>query len=544
MAHPRHRLFTGVDRYTAAFRGGRMARSPHALGGQEWTPARLRTWLSALNAEEAIVVLANREPFRHDHTADGRIVFQHSTGGLVTALEPLIEACSGVWVAHGVGTADQVVVDERDRILVPPASPRYRLRRVWLDACEEGGYYYGFANEGLWPLCHRAHVRPTFRPSDFSMYEAVNRRFARAVCEEVETDCPLVLVQDYHFALAPQLIRQRLPFATIITFWHIPWPAPKEFARCPWSRELLQGLLGSSIIGLQTSEDCRNFIDNAARLLDANVSRSRARIVHSGRHTLVRAYPVSIEWPNRWVGQSPPIETCRADVRRRLGLSADVLLGLGIDRLDYTKGIPEKFLAVERLLESHPELCGQFVFVQIAEPSRECLSAYRDLRSRIVAIADGINARFGDQSYRPIVLLEGHHEPPEVYRFLRAADVCYVGSLHDGMNLVAKEFVAAREDERGALILSQFTGAARELTSAVIIDPYAIGDAARALFRALFMSDEEQASRMRAMRSVVAASNTYKWAGAILADAMRVRALPSGSNSEIRVRWPDDAVHT
>ena len=507
-----------------------------------WSAERLRTWLATVYCGETIVVLANREPFRHDRAPDGGIIVRRSASGLVTALEPLMDACSGVWVAHGAGTADRAVVDRRHGLDVPPANPRYRLRRVWLDDHEERGYYYGFANEGLWPLCHRAHVQPVFRSDDFNMYQAVNARFADAVCDEVETDSPLVLVQDYHFALAPQMVRERLPLSTIIAFWHIPWPNPRDYAICPWGRQLLEGLLGSSIVGFQTPDDCRNFIDAVDCSLDAHINRTRNVITHAGRRTMVRAYPVSVEWPSRWACQSPRIETCRAAVRRQLHLSPDVRLGLGVDRLDYTKGINEKFLAVEQLLEKHSEFRGRFVFVQIAEPSRDCLPPYRELRSRLLETTHRINRRFGTNGYRPIVLLEAHHEPAEVYRFLRAADLCYVGSLHDGMNLVAKEFVSARDDDRGVLILSEFAGAVRELTGALIVNPYAIDDSARALAEALRMADTEQSERMRAMRSIVAEFSAYRWAGEMLVDAARLRTDPTHLYEAHQSHWHPDVL--
>lgn len=461
---------------------------------------------------------------------------RQSAGGLVTALGPLIQASSGVWVAHGAGTADRLVVDGRDGIDVPPATPSYRLRRVWLDADEERGYYYGFANEGLWPLCHRAHVQPMFRSRDYDMYRAVNARFAQAVCEEATTASPVVLVQDYHLALAPLIIRERCPLGSIIAFWHIPWPSAREFAICPWSRQLLSGLLGSTIVGFQTPEDCRNFIDTVEWSLDAEIDRTRSVITYHGRQTTIRAYPVSIEWPSRYACDSPPVEHCRATIRRELGLAPDALLGVGVDRLDYTKGLCEKFLAVEQLLETHPEFQERFVFVQIAEPSRECLPAYRELRSRVREVTDRINARFGADGYRPIVLLESRHEPADVYRYLRAADLCYVGSLHDGMNLVAKEFVSARDDGHGVLILSEFAGAACELTDALIVNPYSTDAAARALADALRMPDSEQAARMRAMRAVVAQYNAYRWAGEMLADAARLRWHQTRPQADRRTR--------
>jgi trehalose 6-phosphate synthase len=485
--------------------------------GPAWTAERLRSWVANRYGGESMVVLANREPFRHDRTPDGDIVVNRTAGGLVTALEPLIHACSGVWVAHGAGTADRAVVDERDGIDVSLSHARYRLRRVWLDAAEERGYYYGFANEGLWPLCHRTPVRAIFRAGDFKEYSEVNARFAAAVCDEVETESPVVLVQDYHFALAPQLIRRRLPLSTIISFWHIPWPRPSRFDACPMGRQLLIGLLGSSVVGFQTPDDCRNFVDTVGSSIDAGIDHRRGLITYRGRDIKVRAHPVSVDWPSRVAAQSPSVEACRAAIREELGLAPDVRLGVGVDRLDYTKGIIEKLMAVERMLERHPEHIGRFVFVQIAEPSRPCLPAYRALRSALWATADRINARFSGGTC-PIRLLEAHHDPAEVYRFLRAADLCYVGSLHDGMNLVAKEFVAARDDERGVLILSRFAGAARELPEALLVNPLDVEQSAGALADALSMNDEQQADRMRGLRDVVAEFNSYRWAAEMLAD--------------------------
>jgi trehalose-6-phosphate synthase len=473
--------------------------------------------MAATFSGRSLVVLANREPVRHDRTPDGRIVATRSSGGLVTALEPLVQACAGAWVAHGAGSADADVVDASDGIAIPPERPVYRLRRVWLDSREERGYYRGFANECLWPLCHRTHVAPIFRREDFQTYCDVNARFANAVCEEADDEAPVVLVQDYHFALAPGLIRERLPLATIVAFWHIPFPAAPVLAMCPWARPIVEGLLGSTIIGLQTSEDRRNFVDAARQILDAREVGDR--VLYGGGSTRVGAYPISVEWPNPAATRVPPAPECRARVCRRLGLPADALIGVGIDRLDYTKGIVEKFLAVQRLLERHPELTGRFVLVQVAEPSRESLPAYRREQAAIVAAANHVNARFGREQYLPIVLLAARHEPDDVQELYRAADLCYVGSLHDGMNLVAKEFVAARTDGRGVLVLSELAGAARELDAALIVNPYAVEACADALFSALTMPHAEQVGRMRALQAVVSRSNIYAWAAGLLSDA-------------------------
>jgi trehalose 6-phosphate synthase len=502
-----------------------------------WSAESLRTWVSAFYGSESIVVLSNREPFRHSRTEDGHITVTRSASGVVTALEPLIQACCGTWVAHGSGTADRTVVDRRDGLYVPPGKSTYRLRRVWLNEAEECGYYDGFANEGLWPLCHRTEVSPVFRLEDFRAYREINGRFAEAVCQEADSETPVVLVQDYHFAVVPRILRERLPRSTIVAFWHIPWPAPQAYGACPWGRQLLEGLLGSTILGFQTPDDCANFLDTVETFLEARVDRARSTVAYRDHLTAIRAYPVSVEWPNRCARESPPIRACRTGVCQDLQLPSDIRLAVGVDRLDYTKGITEKLLAVEQLLASRGDLREHFVFVQVAEPSRERLPAYQDLRSRVRETAERINCRFATGAYRPIVLLERHHEPLEVYRLLRAADLCYVGSLHDGMNLVAKEFVTSRDDERGVLMLSRFAGAARELASALIVDPYAIHQTADTLADGLAMPEHEQAARMRAMRSVVAQSSAYGWAGNMLFDAREMRTEGAREHAAISEHW-------
>jgi trehalose 6-phosphate synthase len=497
--------------------------SERAATAAPWSPQRLHHVLRESLHGDSVVLLANREPYLHEHGPDGAVRVVHPASGLVTALEPVMRACSGTWIAHGSGSADRETVDRHDRVAVPPGEESYAIRRVWLSKEEERGYYYGFSNEGLWPLCHNSHTRPEFRAADWVHYQRINRRFAEAVCEEVRGPDPVVLVQDYHFALAPRMIREHLPRATIITFWHIPWPNAERFGICPWERELLDGLLGSSVVGFHTQQHCNNFVESVDRYLESRIDRERQSVVVGGRECLVRSYPISIDWPNRWADAAPPVAECRATVLAELGVGPDVLLGVGVDRLDYTKGIEERLLAVERTLERFPHLRGRFVFAQLAAPSRTLIENYRLLNERVEALASRINARFAEGTYRPIVLLRAHHEPPTIFRYLRAADLCYVSSLHDGMNLVAKEFVAAREDERGVLVLSRFTGAARELTGALVVNPYDLEEASAALATALAMPPAEQAERLRAMRRLVAEFNVYRWAGRMLVDAARIR---------------------
>jgi trehalose 6-phosphate synthase len=491
--------------------------------GLSWTPRRLKHTLTQHLHGERIIVLANREPYIHDKGADGSVRVLHPASGLVTAMEPVMRACGGVWVAHGAGSADRETADAKGRIRVPPGEESYVLRRVWLTPEQEKGYYYGFANEGLWPLCHIAHTRPVFRRDDWEHYQTVNQLFADAVCDEADSDEPVILVQDYHFALAPLMIRKRLPRATIITFWHIPWPNSERFGICPWEKELLRGMLGSSILGFHTQLYCNNFVDSVERYLEARIDREESAVVQRGHTTRVRPYPISVEWPVHWLDDLPSPAECRASIFAELKLRSDALIGVGVDRLDYTKGVEERLWAVERLFERFPEFRGRFTFVQLAAPSRTVIERYRQLNDSVEQLARRINERFGEGEYRPVILLRAHHEPPEVFRYYRAADLCYVSSLHDGMNLVSKEFVAARDDELGVLVLSSFTGAARELTEALIVNPYDLEEASDALAMALRMPPQEQQARMRPMRSVVAAFNVYRWAWRMLIDAANVR---------------------
>ena len=486
-----------------------------------WTPEKLRVLLHEELAGDEVLVVSNREPYLHMRTRKG-IEVQRPASGLVTAVEPVMRACSGTWIAHGSGTADKDSVDRNDRVPVPPSNPAYTLRRVWLSKEEEKGYYYGFANEGLWPLCHIAHVRPVFRSSDWEQYVAVNQRFADAVVKEARTDDPVVLVQDYHFALLPRMVRDVLPKATIITFWHIPWPNPESFGICPWREEILEGLLGSTILGFHTPFHCKNFLETVDRYLETRIEHESSTISYGGKLTQVEHYPISIAWPEQKRDQ-PSIEECRLSVREEHGLPPDHLLGIGVDRLDYTKGILERFQAVERMLEAHPNLVGKFTMIQIAAPSRSSLEEYQNFEARVRALVQRVNGRFGNGNYQPIILKAEHHDSDQVNRYFRAAEVCMVTSLHDGMNLVAKEYIAARDDERGVLVLSQFTGAARELHEALIVNPYHIEQSAEALYRAVTMPEIEQRDRMRSMRSLVKDFNIYRWAGRMLLDAARLR---------------------
>lgn len=488
----------------------------------DWTPLALNRLLKQELPDSEVIVVSNREPYIHN-LVDGAIQMLRPASGVVTALEPITRACRGTWIAHGSGSADRSVVDKHDHIAVPPDMPEYTLRRVWLTKEEEEGYYYGLANEGLWPLCHIAFVRPNFRESDWQAYKAVNQKFADAVVKEAKTRNPIVLIQDYHFALAPRYIREKLPEATIITFWHIPWPNPEVFSICPWREEVLSGLLGSSVIGFHTQFHCQNFMDSVDRFLESNINRDQSIVTALDNSTLIRPYPISIAWPPEGLADVASSGVCRDVIRERFSIGKDVRIGVGIERFDYTKGIIDRFLAIREFLTLYPEWQGKLTFIQAAAPTRSTLPAYKAVQEETISLAEEINKEFGNGKYVPILLLNRHHEPNEVFELFRAADFCTVSSLHDGMNLVAKEFVATREDELGVLILSTFAGASKELLEAILVNPYDAAGMAHAIYRALNMSNEEQRDRMRLLREMVRDNNIYYWAAHILLDAARLR---------------------
>jgi alpha,alpha-trehalose-phosphate synthase [UDP-forming] len=492
-------------------------------GESTWTADRLAVHVRARLEDGRLFVVSNREPYMH--TRRGKSVEVNvPPSGLVTAIEPVLRACGGTWVAHGAGDADMEAVDSHDRLLVPPDDPRYTLRRIWLTKEEEEGYYYGFANEGLWPLCHIAHARPLFRASDWQHYQEVNQKFADALLEEMQNITrPVVLVQDYHFALLPRMIKQRRPDARVAIFWHIPWPNPEAFGICPWQRELVDGLLGADLIGFHIQSHCNNFLQTVDRIVESRIDWEHFSVQRLDHRTSVRPFPISVEFSDvRAELQRESAYEERAQIFKSLGVEA-ALMGVGVDRLDYTKGILERFLAIERFLEKYPRYQGVFTFVQIGAPSRTHIKRYHDLQAEVEAEADRINWRFQADQWKPIVLLNRQHTHVEIAAYYRAADLCLVTSLHDGMNLVAKEFVANRHDERGVLILSCFTGAARELRDALQINPYDIDQTAEAIRAALEMQPEEKQMRMQHMRKLVREHNVYRWAGRLIGDLCEVR---------------------
>ncbi len=490
-----------------------------------WTPERLRVHVRNKLGDRPFYVVSNREPYTHSYHGKN-VEVSVPASGLVTAIEPILRTCQGVWLAHGSGNADRATVDEHDCLRVPPDEPQYTLKRIWLSKEEEEGYYFGFANEGLWPLCHIAHTRPVFRATDWNYYRAVNEKFADALVQEMEgQEEPGVLVQDYHFALLPLLIKERLPNARVAIFWHIPWPNAEVFLICPWARELLEGLLGADLVGFHVQSHCNNFLETVDRTLESRVNWDRFSVERGGHLTEVRPFPISVASadeaePHALPRSSPYLD--RAALLKDQGVEA-LFMGTGVDRVDYTKGIAEKFRGVERFIEKYPIYRGQFTFVQIGAPSRTHIKRYHDLLGEVEAEANRINWRFQTDHWKPIVYLQRHHSHAEIQRYYRAADLCMVTSLHDGMNLVAKEYVAARDDDQGALILSRFTGAGRELRDALMVNPYDTEQLADAIYFALTMDPTERSARMHRMRQIVREFNIYRWAADLITQLCEIR---------------------
>ncbi len=493
-------------------------------GESLWTAERLRISMQSKLRGNPLFVVSNREPYEHVHRGKATEVVVPASG-LVTALEPILRACQGTWIAHGSGDADRETVNHMDRILVPPDQPQYTLRRVWLSREELEGYYLGFANEGLWPLCHIAHTRPEFRSTDWAYYQRVNEKFAEVILEEMKRiQEPIVLIQDYHFALLPKLVKDKRPDARVAIFWHIPWPNPEAFGICPWQREVLDGLLGADLVGFHIQSHCNNFLETVDRVLESQIDWERFAVNRGGHVTSVRPFPISVALPDasRKAGKELHVAPDKGALLKSLGIEAD-FLGVGVDRVDYTKGIIERFRAIEYFLEKNQFYRQKFTFVQIGAPSRTEIRRYQDFLAEVDNEANRINKRFATKTWRPIVLLRKHHSQKEIEPLYKAADLCLVTSLHDGMNLVAKEFVAARDDDDGVLILSRFTGACRELRDALIVNPYDVEQLAESIRYAIEMTPDDRRARMRRMRQIVRENNVYRWAADLMSGLAELR---------------------
>ena len=532
---PSSLLLHESDRLAASFRAARRADrqlSQAAVRAEEvWTAERLRVQaVTALGQNRQLVVVSNREPYMHQ-AEEGKVQIVVPAGGLVAALDPVLQACGGVWIAHGSGDADRETADAQGRLMVPPEDPSYTLKRVWLTREEEQGYYYGFANEGLWPLCHLAHERPIFRASDWAFYRKANERFAKAVLDEVGADRAMVLVQDYQLALVPRMLKEARPGLRVGLFWHIPWPNPEAFRICPYGKAILAGMLGADLVGFHLQQYCNNFLETVDRLMESRLDWDHFAVELKEHASEILPFPISVQ---NWDERNVPAGTALAEqiaafkAKYKLG---NAYIAVGVDRVDYTKGLPERIRAIDRFLEKYPRYLGRFTFVELGAPSRTHIFRYREHMARIEALVDEINWKHQTDDWKPIHFLATHHDVSTVHAFLCMAPMCIVSSLHDGMNLVAKEYVAAKAGREGVLILSEFAGAARELPDALIINPYDTEQFAEAIRRGVEMGADERRERMERMFQTVEEHNVYRWAAAFITRLAAARVAEASADA-------------
>ena len=490
----------------------------------KWDKERLYRLVQDKLGDYLFLVVSNREPYIHTMSGD-KIVSNRPVSGLTEALDPVMRAAKGTWVAQGTGDADRKVVDDHNRVAVPPEKPEYTLRRVWLTEEEVAGFYLGFANEALWPLCHVTFTAPVFRESDWNTYKKVNQIFADAVLEEVAGRKAVVLVQDYHFALLSQMIKKRKPELTVGQFWHIPWPTHEIFRTCPWQEEILAGILGNDLMGFHIQSFCNNFLETARNILEVRIDPEKSAVIRQGNTTVVQPFPISVDFDN--LAQEVETEAVAKEMeslREEFNL-AGKYVGIGMDRMDYTKGIPQRLQALDRFFEDCPSYKGKVVFFQAGMPSRTQIESYQDIGQRIDDLMDGINDKYGTDSWRPVIAMTRQLSPVTLTALRRLAHFCVVSSLHDGMNLVAKEFVASRGDGDGVLILSQFTGAATELQDSLLINPFAISQFAGKIKEAIEMPEVERRRRMQAMRAIVADNNIYRWGASMVSRLISIAGV-------------------
>ncbi len=465
-----------------------------------------------------LVVASNREPYIHLYGEEG-ISEIRPPSGLVTALDPVMRAVGGVWVASNWDL--QV---EEERVQIPIADPSYTLRRIHLSKAQQDGFYYGFSNEMLWPLCHIVHIRPSFRRTDWEQYVEVNRLFAKTILEEVEGRDALVWVQDFHLALVPRFLKEERPDLLVGHFWHIPWPNPEAFRICPWKREILEGLLGADLLGFHIRYHCDNFLKTVGMELEARVIDEASAVQYQNHTTYVKPFPISIDYREiRRQLEGPEVKDELAKIQKLLRKRPE-FLAVGVDRVDYTKGILERIQAIDRFLEKYPEYQGRFVYLGIGSPSRIHLHEYKRLWSNVLDLIETVNWRYRSDQYRPILFRDEHVSYPRILAYFMSADLALVSALHDGMNLVAKEFIASQpEEDPGILILSQFTGAARELHEAVLVNPYDTEVFADTIKMVLEMPKEEKERRNRWLQEWIREHDIYWWAFSFLNEMVSLK---------------------
>ncbi|MBL7158320.1 MAG: trehalose-6-phosphate synthase [Candidatus Omnitrophica bacterium] len=464
----------------------------------------------------------NREPYIHIYK-EGKVEYMRPVGGAVTALDPVMRVCNGTWVAHGSGAADKEVVNKKDEIRVPPEDPQYTLKRIWLTKEEENGYYYGYSNKGLWPLCHMAYTRPEFEEIDWAYYKIVNQKFADTILNLAKHKKTFVWIHDYHLTLLGKMLKEKNKKILTANFFHIPWPNPEAFRICPQRKEILEGLLANDLLGFHIRYHCANFMETVKLDLEARIDNEKTAVVYGGHETLIRAFPISVDFDEiSKIAESGETKKTVRHIKEQFSISPETFVMIGLDRIDYTKGIIEKIQAVDRFFEKFPEYKEKVVFIQKGGLSRIHIGAYKDLNEEINNLVENVNWKHSTKKWFPVIFVRKHMARKEIVALHKMANACLVSPVHDGMNLVCKEYVAAKNDLDGTLILSQFTGAARELEGAIFVNPYDREGFADAIKEAVILPKEERMRRMKNLRKTVKENNIYKWAGTFLEELKKI----------------------
>jgi len=456
-----------------------------------------------------IIVMSDGEPYIHTRTWEG-VICKTTAGGLTTALNPVMLTCGGVWIARGSGDADRAVVNEDNEVMVPPDNPKYTLRRVFLSKEEIDGYFTGLSNQMWWPLCHNVFVKPRFNPIYYSLYKRVNEKFAEAAISEIGDKKPLVWVQDFHLTLVPGMIRKEREDAQLAYFWHIPWPSNTTFRIMPWRREIMESMLENTLVGFHTSQDCRNFLLTAESEAGAKVDWERMSVTKGGRITFVRPFPISVDYRSIEALKTSATVMKEEDT---IGKRFDCPIGIGVDRIDYIKGLPEKLSAIDRFLFKYPEYQGRFTFVQTVILERPRVPEFLELDRRLDSMVDDLNWRYSTETWKPVEYIKEKMEFTRVVALYKKAKMCIVSSLQDGLNIVCKEFISSQDvRDPGVLILSEFAGAAEELgDDALIINPYDTESFTDTIKVALEMPLDERRKRMESLQRKVRENDIFRW---------------------------------
>ena len=487
-----------------------------------WTAKQLNKTIKKIIGNRLLIIASNREPYIHVYK-EGKIEHIRPVGGAVTALDPIMRVSKGTWVAYGSGNADKDVVNKKNEVRVPPEDPKYKLRRIWLTKDEENGYYYGYSNKSVWPLCHMAYTRPSFDDVDWAYYKIVNQKFADTILDIVKDKKAFVWIQDYHLMLLSKLLKEKNKNLLTAHFLHIPWPNPEAFRICPQKIEILEGMLANDLLGFHIRYHCANFMETVKLELEARVDTEKTSVTYGGHETLVRAFPISVDFEEiSERAESRETKSAMRKLKEEFAINDNLFVMIGLDRIDYTKGIVEKIQAVDRFFEKFPEYKGKVVFIQKGGLSRMHIDKYKELNDRLNSLVEEVNWKHSTEKWAPVLFIRRHMTTKEIVALYKIADACLVSPLHDGMNLVCKEFISAKNDLSGILLLSQFTGAARELDEAMFVNPYDRENFAIAIKEAIELPEAKKQKKMKRLRNVVRENNIYKWAGKFLEELKKI----------------------